>query len=63
MAESEIITLCNLISSKIDQLRNYAADDCRSDHARTIAEGRIQQAIQIQRWIDDLFPDIVGGPG
>lgn len=53
---AEALTRINdLISQKVAQLKHYAANDCQLDHARTIAEGRILQAVQIQVWIDDAI--------
>jgi hypothetical protein len=39
------------IEAKIDQLKHYRDDDCQLDHARTIADGRIQQAEMDAGWL------------
>jgi hypothetical protein len=54
--------LQRLIGQKLAQLRHYK-ENCHLDHARAVAEGRIQQAEQIGHWIADLSPSpSVGTP-
>lgn len=50
-ARKALDNLADKISAKIIQLRNYRESDCQLDHARTIADGRLQQADQILGWV------------
>lgn len=53
MSEARIAldALADKIAAKIMQLEHYRDNDCQLDHARIIAEGRIQQANQILHWV------------
>jgi hypothetical protein len=44
--------LAGNIQSKVVQLKHYRDNNCQTDHAKTIAEGRILQASQILHWVD-----------
>jgi hypothetical protein len=55
MSTPELLALAKKIGAKITQLTHYRDNECQLDHARTIAEGRISQANQIQQWISELL--------
>lgn len=46
--------LSDMVTAKIEQLEHYREHDCQLDHAKTVADGRISQAIQILHWIAQL---------
>lgn len=50
-ARTALDALADKIAGKIRQLERYRDNDCQLDHAKTIADGRIQQANQILHWV------------
>jgi hypothetical protein len=50
----QLADLAEKIADKITQLEHYKEHDCQIDHAKTIAEGRLVQAQQIQHWIGEM---------